>query len=83
MYSLVFNFFLMYLNFLIHFALLCSANFSNSFANKIAFSSQRKQLERFDSSITQCCQLGLFQSRFKLFSYNLDVINTHLDVRLF
>ena len=42
----------MYLKFLIHFALLCSANSSNFFANKIAFSSQRKQLIRFDSSFT-------------------------------
>ena len=42
----------MYLNFLIHFVLLCSANPSNSFANEIAFSSQRKQLKRFDSSFT-------------------------------
>ena len=42
----------MYLNFLIHFALLCIANPSNSFANKIAFFSQRKQLKRFDFSFT-------------------------------
>ena len=42
----------MCLNFLIHFALLCSANSSNSFVNKIAFCSQKKQLKRFDSSFT-------------------------------
>ena len=42
----------MYLNFLIYFVLLCSAHPSNSFANKIALSSQRKQLKRFDSSFT-------------------------------
>ena len=40
----------MYQNFLI--VLLCSANSSNSSANKIAFSSQRKQLKRFDSGFT-------------------------------
>ena len=50
--SLVFDFFLMYLNLLIHFVLLCSANPSNSVANKIAFSSHTKQLKRFDSSFT-------------------------------
>ena len=51
-YSLVVNFFSMYFNFLIHFVLLCSTNPSNSFSNKIAFSSQKKQLKRFDSSFT-------------------------------
>ena len=42
----------MYLNFLIHFVLLRSANPSNSFANKIAFSSRGNKLKRFDSSFT-------------------------------
>ena len=42
----------MCLNFLIHFVWLCSANPSISFANKIAFSSQRNQLKRFDSGCT-------------------------------
>ena len=36
-----------------HFVLLFSANPSNSFANKIAFSPLRKQLKRFDSSFTR------------------------------
>ena len=49
----------MYLNFLIHYVLLCSANPSNSFANKIAFSGQSKQLKRFDSSFT--CDDGFMQ----------------------
>ena len=35
----------MYLNFLIHFVLLCSANPSNSFAGKIAFFGQRKKFK--------------------------------------
>ena len=42
----------MYLRFLIHLILLCSANPPYSFANKIAFSGQRKQLKHFDSSFT-------------------------------
>ena len=42
----------MYLNLLIPFVLLCSANPSNSFANKIDFISQRKQLKGVDSSFT-------------------------------
>ena len=42
----------MCMNFLIHLVLLCSANPSNSFNNKIAFSSQKIQLKRFDSSFT-------------------------------
>ena len=40
----------MHLNSLIHFVLLGSANNGNSFANKIAFSIQRKQLKRLHSS---------------------------------
>ena len=38
----------MYSNFLIHFVLLCGANPSDFFANKIVFFSQRKQLKPFD-----------------------------------
>ena len=41
----------MYLNFISRFVLLCCANRSNSFANKIAFSSQRKQIKHFDSMV--------------------------------
>ena len=42
----------MYLKFLIHFALQ-RANPSNSFADKIAFSSRRNKLKRFHSSFTR------------------------------
>ena len=67
----------MYLTFFIHFFLLCSANSSSSFANKIAFSTQRKQLKRFDSGFT--CGDAIYEVLLLLSTHHLNSVGKNVN----